>query len=67
LKRAAGRARQPWVHEDEALKELSKRVAELKRGEGAGDQRESASPGGSDREHRGESRDHASLPEETEE
>jgi hypothetical protein len=32
FKRAASRAREPWAQEDEALRELSKRVAELKRG-----------------------------------
>jgi hypothetical protein len=31
FKRAAGRARQPWIHEDEALVELSKRVADLRK------------------------------------
>lgn len=30
LRRAAHRAQQPWAHEDEALKELSRRVSELK-------------------------------------
>jgi hypothetical protein len=31
LRRASQRARQPWKPEDEALEELSKRVAELRR------------------------------------
>jgi hypothetical protein len=31
LRRAARRARQPWKYEDDALQELSRRVADLKR------------------------------------
>jgi hypothetical protein len=42
FKRAASRARRPWIHEDEALVELSKRVADLKRGE---EQQGSGGPG----------------------
>ncbi|HJW90768.1 MAG TPA: hypothetical protein VJ436_09020 [Anaerolineales bacterium] len=38
LQRAARRARQPWENEDQALQELSKRVAALQReGDPAGD------------------------------
>ncbi len=43
LRKAASRARQPWVNEDRALEELSKRVADLKRRKPAareGDQEE---------------------------
>jgi hypothetical protein len=36
LRRAAGRVRQPWAEEDEALQELSKRVAGLKSSRPAG-------------------------------
>lgn len=42
FKRATSRARQPWAPEDEALRELSKRVAELKRGA----QGQASTPGG---------------------
>ena len=52
FKRAAGRARQPWVHEDEALEELSRRVAELKLGAAA--KNAALEPGDQDeQEHRG--------------
>ncbi len=32
LRKAASRARHPWAKEDQALEELSKRVADLKKG-----------------------------------
>ena len=31
LKRAASRSRQPWVHEDESLQELSRLIGHLKK------------------------------------
>ena len=74
LKRAASRARQPWKHEDEALKELSKRVADLKRGAADAQEQESAAAlkgagvqGRGDLERRLGAGGHASKPGDSEE
>lgn len=56
LRRAAGRARQPWAKEDEALQELSRRVAGLnsRRMAGSTNQEDDPSSGGEGQPGRGE-------------
>ena len=57
LRRVAERARRPWAKEDEALQELSKRVAGLKssRLAGAAEHENGPSSGGEGQPGRGES------------